>query len=106
VHFSRDDDGRVARLELAGRIAFPCHPAEAPPSYSFLEPPDYIPREAWYRQFEGRGLDPDLDLKRAIRPVTGATLTARATTSAVRRVLALHRVIHPTVRGAARGAAR
>ena len=60
---------------------------------SFKEPPDYIPREAWYDQFEGRELDPELDLKRGIRAVTGATLTARATTDAVRRVLAVHRVI-------------
>ncbi len=60
---------------------------------SFLEPPDYIPREAWYDQFLGRELGPELELKRSIRPVTGATLTARATTDAVRRVLAVHRVV-------------
>lgn len=60
---------------------------------SFQEPPDYIPREAWYDQFTGRGLDPELELKRGIRAVTGATLTARATTDAVRRVLAVHRVV-------------
>lgn len=69
---------------------------------SFLEPPDYIPRDAWYEQFEGRELSPDLDLKRAIRPVTGATLTARATTSAVRRVLAVHRVLQSSTGEAAR----
>lgn len=60
---------------------------------SFKEPPDYIPSDAWYGQFTGRELGPDLELKRAIRPVTGATLTARATTDAVRRVLALHEVL-------------
>lgn len=60
---------------------------------AFREPPDYIPRDAWYEQFFGRDLGPDLELKRAIRPVTGATLTARATTDAVRRVLALHEVL-------------
>ena len=47
---------------------------------SFREPLDYVPREGWYRQFEGEQLDDDLQLKRDIRPVTGATLTARATT--------------------------
>jgi Na+-translocating ferredoxin:NAD+ oxidoreductase RnfG subunit len=52
-----------------------------------------MPREGWYGQYEGRLLDDDLALKRGIRPVTGATLTARATTEAVRRVLALHQVI-------------
>lgn len=69
--------GEVARVEVL----------------AFKEPPDYIPREAWYQQFEGRELDPELALKRGIRGVTGATLTARATTEAVRRVLALHRVV-------------
>lgn len=59
---------------------------------AFREPPEYIPRDAWYEQFDGRGLGPDLELKRGIRPVTGATLTARATTDAVRRILALHHV--------------
>ena len=60
---------------------------------SFGEPEQYLPRGAWYGQFGGKGLDPELDLKRGIHPVTGATLTARATTAAVRRVLALHQVI-------------
>jgi hypothetical protein len=70
-------DGRVGRVE----------------TISFDEPPDYLPREAWYLQFDGKALDPELELRRAIRPVTGATLTARATTDAVRRVLALHKVL-------------
>lgn len=60
---------------------------------AFDEPPDYLPREAWYRQFDGRALDAELDLRRAIRPVSGATLTARATTDATRRALALHRLL-------------
>lgn len=59
----------------------------------FKEPPDYIPVELWYEQFVGEELDEDLFLKKDIQPVTGATLTARATTQAVRRVLALHRVV-------------
>ena len=59
----------------------------------FREPLEYIPHPGWYRQFEGRGLNEDLSLKRGIRPVTGATLTARATTDAVRRVLAIHEVV-------------
>lgn len=72
-----DPAGRVRRVEVI----------------SFREPVDYLPPDAWYGQFAGRGLDPELDLKRGIRPVTGATLTARATTAAVRRVLAIHQVI-------------
>lgn len=72
-----DPQGKVGRIEVI----------------SFREPEDYLPRGVWYQQFLGRSLDPELQLKRGIRPVTGATLTARATTDAVRRVLALHQVI-------------
>ena len=75
-----DPQGRVSRIEVI----------------SFREPEEYLPRGAWYEQFKGRGLDRELQLKQAIRPVTGATLTARATTDAVRRVLALHKVIRGT----------
>jgi FMN-binding domain len=70
-------DGEVRRIEVL----------------SFREPPDYLPRPAWYAQFAGKPLDGELSLTRAVRPVAGATLTARATLSAVRRVLALHRIV-------------
>lgn len=73
-----DPEGRVRRLEIL----------------AFREPEEYIPRGIWYRQFDDQALDDELDLKREIRGVAGATLTARATTDAVRRVLALDRVIH------------
>jgi len=56
----------------------------------FREPLEYVPRRGWYDQFEGEMLSEGLALKRNIRPVTGATLTARATTEAVRRTLAIH----------------
>jgi len=69
-------DGAVRRVEVV----------------TFREPLEYMPREGWYGQYEGQTLDDDLALKRDIRPVTGATLTARATTEAVRRVLAIHAV--------------
>lgn len=60
---------------------------------SFSEPEEYLPKAHWYAQFPGRSLDDDLSLTRRIRPVSGATLTARATTEAARRILALHRVV-------------
>jgi len=72
-----DPQGRVGRIEVV----------------SFREPEEYLPRDVWYDQFRGRPLDPGLQLKRGIHPVTGATLTARATTDAVRRVLALRQVV-------------
>jgi hypothetical protein len=77
VMIAVDREGRVGRVEVL----------------SFDEPPDYLPREPWYRQFDQRTLDAELELRRSIRPVSGATLTARATTDAVRRVLALHRAL-------------
>lgn len=73
-----DPRGRVGRVEVL----------------SFAEPPDYLPGERWYAQFVGRPLDEELNLKRGIRGITGATLTAHATTDAVRRTLALHGVLH------------
>lgn len=75
-----DPQGKVGRIEVI----------------SFREPEEYMPRGLWYQQFQGKSLDRDLQLKRDIRPVTGATLTARATTGAVRRVLALHQVLQET----------
>ena len=72
-----DADGTVRRVEVV----------------TFREPLEYMPRKGWYEQYEGQELDDDLALKRDIRPVTGATLTARATTEAVRRVLALHAAV-------------
>jgi electron transport complex protein RnfG len=79
-----DPKGRVARIEVL----------------SFSEPEDYLPRGNWYAQFQGKELDPELRLKGSIRPVTGASLTASATTDAVRRVLALHRVLEHEGSGA------
>ncbi len=60
---------------------------------SFDEPPDYLPKQRWIDQFRGRRLDDDLSLKRAIRPITGASLTGRAIVNASRKVLALHHVL-------------
>src|SRR5262245_27699730 len=79
-----DGSGAVARIEVL----------------SFLEPEDYLPLPRWYGQFAGHVLDDELSLKKGIRPVAGATLTTLATTEAVRRVLAVHRVIQEIETGA------
>ncbi len=57
---------------------------------SFREPPEYLAPPAWLAQFPGRALDERLQVRRDIQGITGATLTARATTKAVRRTLAIH----------------
>ena len=71
-------EGRVLRVEAV----------------AFHEPAEYMAREAWVKQFEGKTLDPQLTLKGAIRPLSGATLTANAMTDAARRCLALHQVLY------------
>jgi hypothetical protein len=60
---------------------------------SFDEPGDYQPKKRWIDQFRGRKLDDDLSLKRAIRPISGASLSGRAIVNASRKVLALHRAL-------------
>jgi Na+-translocating ferredoxin:NAD+ oxidoreductase RnfG subunit len=71
-------EGKVIRVEVV----------------AFREPQDYMAKQAWVRQFEGKKLDPDLSLERNIRPLSGATLTAHALTDAARRALALWRVLY------------
>lgn len=76
-----DVEGRVKRIELL----------------SFGEPEEYAPKTEWYAQFIGKKLDDELNLKRSIRGIGGASLSARATTTAVRRVLAVHGALNPKV---------
>lgn len=59
----------------------------------FGEPPDYLPRERWLTTLAGKPLDDELWPGRGVRRVTGATLTVQAITQAVRRALALHRLL-------------
>lgn len=74
---SLDPGGRVLRVDAT----------------AFLEPREYLAPEPWLRQYSGRPLDAELELQRAIRPIAGATLTARAVNDAVRRVLAIDQVL-------------
>ena len=57
---------------------------------AFDEPREYRPRAAFYAQFQGKDLRDELQPRRGIQPVAGATLTVRATVDAVRTVLAIH----------------
>ncbi|MFT7679961.1 MAG: hypothetical protein ACI8QC_003966 [Planctomycetota bacterium] len=69
-------DGKVARLEIL----------------AFAEPKKYLPRAKWYAQFLGKSLGPELDTKRDIRGIAGASMSCRAATHAVRRMLAGHQI--------------
>ncbi len=57
---------------------------------AFEEPLEYMPKDQWYRKFDQSPLNADLEVKRRIPFVTGASLTAQASTQAARRVLAIH----------------
>lgn len=70
-------DGRITRVEIL----------------SFSEPLDYLPKERWLDQLEGQKLDDELSLSRAIRPISGATLSGRAIVNASRKLLAIHDVV-------------
>lgn len=72
-----DAEGKVKRVEVV----------------AFLEPPEYMPPDVWYKQFEGKALSEQLQIKKDIHPVTGATLTAQSTTDAVRRALAIDQIL-------------
>jgi hypothetical protein len=74
---SLDAEGRLLRIDVT----------------AFLEPPEFRAPEAWLRQYRGRALTDELGLSRAIRPIAGATLTARAANAAVRRVLAIDQIL-------------
>ena len=87
VMIAVDPKARVARIEVL----------------AFAEPEEYLPRGNWYAQFLGKELNDKLRIKRDIRGVAGATMTANVTTEAVRRTLALHRVITETSGAAANG---
>lgn len=60
----------------------------------FHEPQEYLAKDAWKQQFVGHKLDDELSLKRGIRPLGGATLTANALTDASRRCLGLWQVLY------------
>ena len=60
---------------------------------AFHEPLEYMPSDRWQAQFGGKTLAPDLQVKRAIAPISGATLSAHAMTDAVRRALAVYQVV-------------
>jgi len=73
---------------------------------SFAEPPEYLPKPAFYAQFAGKKLSDELVVGRDVRGVAGATLSANATGAAARRVLALHRVLAERVTPPALATAR
>ena len=72
-----EPDGRVRAIELL----------------AFAEPPDFKPGKRWLAQFKGKSSRDALWVGRAIRNITGASLTSQAMTDAVRRILAIHGLV-------------
>ena len=59
----------------------------------FHEPAEYMARDGWFGQFKGKTVADEVRLKKNIDGITGATLTSRAVTQCVRRVLAVHQAL-------------
>lgn len=63
---------------------------------AFYEPMDYFPTPRWFKLFVGKLLDNELWPERGVNGITGATLTVRAVTQGVRKVLAIYQeAVHP-----------
>lgn len=59
---------------------------------AFYEPEDYLPSQRWLNLFHTKTLDDDLWLKRGIRSISGATLSAQSIVEGTRRILATYHV--------------
>lgn len=72
-----DTEGKVVRSEIL----------------AFHEPEDYKVRQSWLDRLDGKDREDEVTVGRDLNGVTGATLTVRALSGAVRRVLALHHLL-------------
>ncbi len=89
------DTHRVRTLNETAMVAISCEGKIIRVEIiQFHEPQEYLAKDAWKQQLNGHKLDDELSLKRAIRPLGGATLTANALTDASRRCLALWNVLY------------
>lgn len=60
---------------------------------AFYEPDEYIPGKKWYELFNGKKNYEPVVLGNNIPHISGATLTSRATVSAVKKIISLHEAI-------------
>ena len=60
---------------------------------AFHEPEEYMPTDRWLERFKGQRLSEDLQVGRGVAAITGSTLSTRAVTSGIRRVLAIWDVV-------------
>lgn len=59
---------------------------------SFFEPQEYLAPDRWLAIFANKAVEDDLRPGRALPAISGATLTTRAVSTAVRKTLQLYRV--------------
>ena len=94
VGYAYFDAHRVRTLpETVMIVVRPDRTIERVEILSFGEPEDFLPKRRWLDQLRGRKLSPELSLQRAIRPISGATLSGRAIVNASRKALAIHNTI-------------
>ena len=60
---------------------------------AFYEPLEYLPPQKWLNLMKGKGSKDSLRLKVVLPNITGATMSAQAAIEAVRRNLAIYRVV-------------
>lgn len=60
---------------------------------AFHEPPEYLPSEHWLEQMDGKDLESPIRPGDDIAGILGSTLSVRAISSGVRKILALHEVL-------------
>lgn len=63
---------------------------------AFHEPPEYRPSQRFLEQFRARPLAPGLGVGRDVAGIAGSTLTSHAIAATVRRLLAVHEILHET----------
>ncbi len=71
------DDNKIERVEIS----------------QFMEPTEYLPPMAWIKQIIGKSHIRELEMKKNIDALTGATLSARAILDSSRRILVMHSVL-------------
>jgi len=87
VHTVRTkSEGLMIVLDAAGRV-------RSLRVLAFHEPAEYLPAGRWYEQFRGKTLKDGLRVGRDIHGIVGATLSSRAATKGVRRMLAYYEVL-------------
>jgi hypothetical protein len=61
---------------------------------TFDEPEDYLPRDRWLELFKDKPLNSRLRIRKGIPNIFGSTLSSQSITESVRRILALHAILH------------